>query len=191
MAAFLSFPGVTLFDEEKSVLGTVIPGAGAGVPLKASTLGMELPSPDLMLGSSFLGWSTPFTDAGRFPFALGVEVPADLPTRFSSSLFKLCISCDRSSSLASPFAFQPSNALGTRSFNPWTWSAMILLSASRLEFAAFRSATTVSTSFSVVSSFSVRSASEAFRVAVSAANWSIRAKALLNDSSMAALSCSS
>ena len=50
---------------------------------------------------------------------------------------------------------------------------------------------TVSTSFSVVSSFSVRSASEAFRFAVSAASCSMRAKALLKDSSMAALSCSS
>lgn len=56
--------------------------------------------------------------------------------------------------------------------------------------AVLRSAITASTSRKVESSFSVRSTSVAFRVAVSAASWSMRVKARVKDSSIEALSCS-
>ncbi len=139
-------------------------GAGAeGVPV-ASVLGVDAP---LVLEGGFgrgsFGLSFPFP-FGAWVFHAGVE---DLPTLFSSSFFKLCISWLSSSNFASPFAFQPSRALGTWSFSPWIWSDSILLSASRRVFAALRSWTMVSTSFSVVSSFCVRCVSFSLRSAVS------------------------
>ncbi len=114
--------------------------------------------------------------------------PAPLPSLLATSNFKLRSSAPKSSSFLSSAAFHPSNAFGTRSLSPCTWFASIRDSASRLEFAALRSEITVSTSRRVASSFSVRSVSADFKYAVSAASWSIRAKAREKDSSIAALS---
>lgn len=173
-------------------------GAGGGGGPFASALGVVVP-PLVDAGPSF-GFSFPFPFPFPFPFvaagcwlfhAGGVDTPPDLPTLFSSSFFRLCISWPSSSSFASPAAFHPSRALGTCSFRPWIWSAMILLSASRRLFASLRSSITVSTSFKVVSSFCVRWVSFSFRSAVSVVSWSIKAKARLKEASMEALSASS
>ncbi len=68
---------------------------------------------------------------------------------------------------------------------------MILLSASRLVFEAFRSSITLSTSLSVVSSVSVRSVSDVLRSAVSLDNCSMRVNARSKEVSIEALSASS
>ena len=92
IAAFLSPPETPLLGEVVSPLDTVIPGAGADALLESSILGIELPLLESTLASLSLDFSFPFADDGGYPLPVGVAVPVVLPTRFSSSFLRLCIS---------------------------------------------------------------------------------------------------
>ena len=174
----------------ESILKAATPGAGAGAGLGGSALGVFVVA--LFDEVKVEGLSFGFSVIFAYPLPdVGVVTVLDLPTRFSSSLFRLCTSWPSSSNLASPAAFQPSRDFGSRAFRSATWVAVIRLSASRRVFAALRSSITLLTSFRVVSSFSVLAVSDSLMAAVSVVSWSIRAKARLKDSSMEALSASS
>lgn len=107
------------------------------------------------------------------------------------SVFRLLSSVLSSLSRKSVLSFCPSIALGIRSFSPRTSSLIRLVSSSRRFAPVLSSKMTFSTSASAVSRHSVRASSAPFRVSVSLASWSRRAKAFSKDSSIAALSASS
>ncbi len=92
---------------------------GAEVGPVVSVLGVDASLLlDVGFGRVSFGLSFPFivVVGGACVFHAGTDVLPDLPTLFSSSFFRLCISWPSSSSFASPFAFQPSSALGIWSF---------------------------------------------------------------------------
>jgi hypothetical protein len=143
-------------------------GALAGLPLAIEPLA---PAKEPALG------------AGRDAAATLIR----LPTR----VLRLLNSVFNSLSLPSVLSFCASIAFGIRSLRVFTSSLIRLASSSRLRLVLFRSPITASTSCNAVSRRSVRVCSDALRASVSVDNWSRRANAFANASSMDFLSCSS
>ena len=157
---------------------------------------MPLPLP--ALGAvSVTGVDTALFELGIVPgWVRGIPWPAgpkllEPPMRLPISNFKLPNSVLNSFNCLSLASLTLSIDLGRLSFIVLISASMRRESSSRLMLAAFNSATIVSMSVMVLSSLCVLASSASFNAAVSDDSVSSSAKALLNCSSIAALSCSS
>lgn len=116
---------------------------------------------------------------------------AEAPTRLLMSNLRDCSSVESSLSCRSLASFTLSIDRGRLSFIVLISASMRRESSSRRELAALRSVMTVSISEMALSRRLVRCSSASFKAVVSELRVSRSANALLNCSSIAALSCSS
>jgi hypothetical protein len=185
--------------EEKRIEASFLGPAGLGKLGPDGTADAVWPSPAVALpvpptaeGGDTAGVvaELPLTPAKEGRVGAGRDA-ATAFMRLPTKVLRLLNSVFSSLSLPSVFSFCASIAFGIRSFKVFTSSLIRLASSSRLRLVFLRSPITASTSCSAASRRSVRVCSDALSVSVSVDNWSRRANALANASSMDFLSCSS